>query len=116
MSDRGGAGGAGVFLLGIAVGAVLGLMFAPGAGENTRAQVARRLRDLRQLAGEKAEDLEALVAGTEDEDAVESGEEETEPTTREDFERRLSAARERRRRRRPPKTERRDDEEDDPVA
>lgn len=91
MSERGGSAGA--FMLGVAVGMALGLLFAPGAGGETRAHVARRLRNLRDLAGDKADELKGLLeSGAEAE--AEAG------AARRDLERRLVAARERRRSRR----------------
>jgi len=98
VSERG--SGAGAFLLGLAVGAVLGLLLAPGSGDETRARLGRRLRTLRDLAGERADELKALVAGDDapgDEDAGEEGESRT---ARRELERRLAEARERRRSRR----------------
>ncbi|HEY3279031.1 MAG TPA: YtxH domain-containing protein [Gemmatimonadales bacterium] len=121
MSDRG-SGGFGSFLLGIAVGAVVGMLFAPEAGEGTRRKLSRRLRDLKDLADEKTDDvrrlLEAAGEGDERDDETETGEDETEPrSTREELERRLAAAR-RRRRNRPAKSAGADEveEEDEPVA
>ena len=90
MSDRG-AGGFGSFLLGIAVGAVVGMLFAPEAGEGTRRKLGRRLRDLKDLADEKADDVRRLL------DAGEEGDEEEEDaepvSTREELQRRVAAAR-----------------------
>ena len=63
--------GLGSFVLGIAVGVTLGLLFAREDGGAFRAKVARRLRALRELAADKAEDLGAIaidVASGEDED------------------------------------------------
>ena len=94
MSERGGgsggaAGGFGPFLLGVAVGAVLGFLFAPEPGEDTRRRLSRHVRRLRELAGEKAEELGELLEG----DA------EAEPalSAREELARRLEDARRRRR-------------------
>jgi gas vesicle protein len=53
--------GIGSFVLGIAVGAVLGLLFAPEAGEGFRDELGKRLRSFRDLAMEKAEELGELV-------------------------------------------------------
>jgi gas vesicle protein len=53
--------GLGAFVLGVAVGVALGLLFAPEGGEARRGQLARRLRALRALAAEKAGDLGKLV-------------------------------------------------------
>ena len=62
--------GLGSFVLGIAVGVTLGLLFAREDGEVFRGKVARRLRALRELAAEKAGDLGAMVidAGTAEEE------------------------------------------------
>ena len=51
------------FLWGLAVGAALGLLFAPMKGEELRANIRSRGRRLRDLAAEKAEELEEMVAG-----------------------------------------------------
>jgi gas vesicle protein len=109
MSERG--SGFGGFLLGMVVGAVVGLLFAPEAGEGTRHKLSRRLRDLRDAAEEKADEVRGLL-----EAEGETEEEESPRSTREELERRLQAAR--RRRRRPPGTEvaAGDEEEDEPVA
>jgi gas vesicle protein len=60
VSDR--DSGVGSFVLGVAVGAVLGLLFAPAAGEGFRDGLRERLGSLRDLAMEKAEELGELVA------------------------------------------------------
>lgn len=86
MSER--ESGFGAFLLGIAVGAVLGFLFAPEPGEATRGRLSRRLRGLRELAAEKAGQLGALVPGEQDAGA---------PSAREELRRRLEEARRRRR-------------------
>lgn len=113
MSDRG--GGFGSFLLGIAVGAVVGMLFAPEAGEGTRRKLSRRLRDLKDLADEKADDVRRLLEEGESTDEEEP-EDDAEPrSTREELERRLAAAR-RRRRNRPPTANDVEEEEDEPVA
>jgi hypothetical protein len=59
MSER--EPGLGAFVLGIAVGVALGLLFAPEGGGALRGKLARRLRALRALAAEKAGDLGTLV-------------------------------------------------------
>jgi gas vesicle protein len=84
------------------VGAVLGLLLAPGSGDQTRARLGRRLRTLRDLAGDRADELKALVAGDDETDGEDVGGE-GEPdsgTARRELERRLAEARERRRGRR----------------
>lgn len=59
MSER--EPGLGSFVLGIAVGVTLGLLFAPEGGEAFRGRVARRLRALRALAADQAGDLGVLL-------------------------------------------------------
>lgn len=59
MSER--DSGVGSFVLGVAVGAVLGLLFAPAAGEGFRDELGKQLRSFRDLALEKAEELGQLV-------------------------------------------------------
>jgi len=54
--------GFGSFVLGVATGVVLGLLFAPEPGEDFRGKLGRRLKTLRDLAGEKAEELGELVS------------------------------------------------------
>jgi len=118
MSERG--GGFGAFLFGIVLAAVAGFVFAPTAGgESTRRKVTKGLRNLKELAEEKVDDVRGLLqeaeerAAEEDEDAGE--EEEAELSTREQLRRRLDAARRRRARAArpvPPASE----EEDEPLA
>lgn len=102
MSDRE-SGGFGAFLLGLAVGAVAGLLFAPEAGQGTRRKLSRRLQDLRDFAEDKADDEEP--------EAAEAAE--TEDDGRAELQRRLQAAR-RRRKRAAAAAE--GEEEDEPVA
>lgn len=59
MSER--EPGLGSFVLGVAVGVALGLLFAPEGSDALRGQLARRLRALRAVAAEKAGDLGTLV-------------------------------------------------------
>ena len=110
MSERGGT--LGPFLLGVAVGAALGALFAPETGEVTRGQLRRKLRGLRDLAEEKAEELGALMAG-DDEDAEDADEAPPPRGARDELEQRLADAR---RRRRQAKRARDTAEEDEPVA
>lgn len=111
MSERGSA--LGPFLLGVAVGAALGALFAPDTGEVTRGQLKKKLRGLRDFAEDKAEELTALVAGDEDAEGEEP-EEQAEPrSARDELEHRLADAR---RRRRQAKRARDPEEEDEPVA
>ncbi len=123
MSERGG-GGFGAFLFGIVLGAVAGFVFAPTeGGESTRRKVTKGLRNLKELAEEKVDDVRGLLKEA-DEDAEESEEpdededaEEPEIATREQLRRRLEAARRRRARAtRPPVFPPASDEEDEPLA
>src|SRR5438093_4981444 len=100
MSERG--GGFGAFLLGIVLGAVAGFVFAPTeGGESTRSKVTKGLRNLKELAEEKVDEVRGLLeeAGDEAEESGESDEDENEEpeiATREQLRRRLEAARRRR--------------------
>ena len=111
MSERG--SGFGAFLLGIAVGAVVGFLFAPEAGDDTRRKLSKRLRNLRDVAEEKVDEVRGLLEAAGAGDEEEEGEEE-EGSTRERLERRLEAAR--RRRRRGGGTPAQVEEEDEPLA
>jgi len=118
MSERSG-GGFGAFLFGIVLGAVAGFVFAPTAGgETTRRKVTKGLRNLKELAEDKVDDVRGLLQEAEaeaDESEDEEEDEEPEITTREQLRRRLEAARRRRARARPavpPVSE----EEDEPLA
>jgi gas vesicle protein len=113
MSDREGGGGSGfgAFLLGIAVGAVVGFLFAPEAGDDTRRKLSKRLRNLRDVAEEKVDEVRGLLEAEGADNEAEEGEED-EGSTRERLERRLAAARRRRRRGTPAQVE----EEDEPLA
>jgi gas vesicle protein len=53
--------GIGSFVLGVALGAVLGLLLAPEPGEDFKDVIGGRLRSLRELAIEHAGALENLV-------------------------------------------------------
>ena len=110
MSERG--SGFGSFLLGIAVGAVVGFLFAPEAGDDTRRKLSKRLRNLRDVAEEKVDEVRGLLEA--DEEGEEGDEEDEEVSTRQRLERRLDAARRRRRRGReaPAQVE----DEDEPLA
>src|SRR5258706_8883799 len=99
MSDRTSGGGFGSFLLGIAVGAVVGFLFAPEAGDDTRRKLGKRLRNLRDAAEEKVDEVRGLLESDDgDDDEGDEPEEEEEVSTREQLRRRLEAARRRRRR------------------
>jgi len=117
MSDRG--GGFGAFLFGVVLGAVAGFVFAPTErGETTRRKVSKGLRNLKELAEEKVDEVRGLLQEAEDEaDAEDAGdaedEQEPELATREQLRRRLEAARRRRRAARPAPAP---EEEDEPLA
>src|SRR5207247_5712722 len=67
----GGGAGCGWFLLGLAVGAAIVFLFAPGAGTGSRRRLAGKLRELRDLAADKAGQLGELVdEGRADAEAV----------------------------------------------
>jgi gas vesicle protein len=119
MSERG--GGFGAFLFGIVLGAVAGFIFAPTAGgQSTRRKVSKGLRNLKELAEEKVDDVRGLLreaeeqAAEEDEEAGE--EDEAELSTREQLRRRLDAARRRRARAARPAVPPASEEEDEPLA
>ncbi len=121
MSERsgGGGGGFGAFLLGIVLGAVAGFVFAPTeGGETTRRKVTKGLRNLKELAEEKVEDVRGLLqeAEAEAEESDEDGDEEPEVATREQLRRRLEAARRRRARAARPSVPPASEEEDEPLA
>ena len=84
MSERG--SGFGAFLLGVAVGAVVGFLFAPETGEDTRRKLSKRLRNLRDAAGERVDEVRGLLEAEVDEDDAgdegdgdEEGEKEVKP-------------------------------------
>ena len=114
MSER--SGGFGAFLLGIVLGAVAGFVFAPTeGGESTRRKVTKGLRNLKELAEDKVDEVRGLLKEAEEEaDESEEGEDEPELGTREQLRRRLEAARRRRARARPPAPA--SEEEDEPLA
>ena len=123
MTERGG-GTLGPFLLGVAVGAALGALFAPDTGEVTRRQLGKKLRGLKDLAEDKADELKALVGGAGsagddgNEEFEDEGEDEDEDETaprsaRDELEQRLAEAR---RRRRQASRSRDSEQEDEPVA
>ena len=113
MSERGGGSGFGSFLLGIAVGAVVGFLFAPEAGDDTRRKLSKRLRNLRDAAGEKVDEVRGMLESDEADDEGED-DEEAEVSTREQLRRRLDAAR--RRRRRGEEAPAQMEEEEEPLA
>jgi gas vesicle protein len=121
MSERSG-GGFGAFLFGIVLGAVAGFVFAPTeGGESTRRKVTKGLRNLKELAEEKVDEVRGLLQEAEDEagDEPEEDDEAAEITTREQLRGRLDAARRRRARAaRPPVPPAAPaaEEEDEPLA
>lgn len=118
MSERGG-GGFGAFLFGIVLGAVAGFVFAPTAsGESTRRKVTKGLRNLKDLAEEKVDEVRGLLREAEEEAEAEEDEgddEDAELSTREQLRRRLDAARRRRARAARPASPA-NEEEDEPLA
>ena len=83
MSKKNGKGGFGKFLGGIALGAGLGLLFAPDKGENTRKVLAKKIEELRKKLNDididevkdellfRAESLQAELAALDMEKAKE---------------------------------------------
>src|SRR5882672_2295342 len=117
QGEGGGGSGFGAFLLGIAVGAVVGFLFAPEAGDDTRRKLSKRLRNLRDIAEEKVDDVRGLLeaeAEAEGKEEEEEGEAEENGSTRERLQRRLESAR--RRRRRGAGARAHVEEEDEPLA
>ena len=115
MSEREGGTSFGAFLVGLAVGAVVGFLFAPEAGATTRRKVSRKFEDLKTLAAEKAGELGELVAAAREDQAAVS-------TVKEELQRRVLEARRRRhavraaRREGGGSTVAAEGEEDEPVA
>src|SRR5262245_30691448 len=58
--ERGGS--VGPFLLGLAVGAAVALLFAPMSGQDLRSEIQRRGRRLKDMAVDKAEELEEMMS------------------------------------------------------
>ncbi len=117
--EQGGNGGVFWLLMGGAIGAGLGLLFAPHSGRKTRRLLAARLQSLKDSAQDVLEDLEeegkALLEDDDEEDAGEEEKGEDEPASdsgdedegapkprggsaRAELERRLAEARKRRQR------------------
>jgi len=119
MSER--SGGFGAFLFGIVLGAVAGFVFAPTqSGEQTRRKVTKGLRNLKELAEEKVDEVRGLLKEAEEEAEESEEDEDDEPppelTTREQLRRRLEAARRRRARSARPSVPPATEEEDEPLA
>ena len=77
MSDSEGSGKFSYFLVGVGIGALVGILFAPKAGEETREFLSKRAdegrdyaqrkaRELRERADELLEHSEELVKGSKD--------------------------------------------------
>ncbi len=121
MSERTG-GGFGAFLFGIVLGAVAGFVFAPTeGGESTRRKVTKGLRNLKELAEDKVDEVRGLLKEAEEDAESEESDEaedddEPEIATREQLRRRLEAARRRRARATRPPVPPVSDEEDEPLA
>jgi len=96
-------------------------VFAPTeGGESTRRKVTKGLRNLKELAEEKVDEVRGLLqeaeADGESEESEDEDEEEPEIATREQLRRRLEAARRRRARAARPPVPPASDEEDEPLA
>src|ERR1043165_4048061 len=117
MSERSG-GGFGAFLFGIVLGAVAGFVFAPTeGGESTRRKVSKGLRNLKELAEDKVDEVRGLLkeaAEEADDEAVEEEDEETPPPPQP--RRRPAPAPPRRNRAARPATPPASEEEDEPLA
>ncbi|HEY6854234.1 MAG TPA: YtxH domain-containing protein [Gemmatimonadales bacterium] len=93
MSERG--SGVGPFLLGVALGAAVGMLFAPEAGAAARGKLGRRAKVLRDGALETVDDLRGLLtAGA---GPGEDADETPARSSREELRERLAEARRRRR-------------------
>ena len=100
---------------------VAGFVFAPTeGGESTRRKVTKGLRNLKDLAEEKVDEVRGLLkeaeADAESEESEDEDEEEPEVATREQLRRRLEAARRRRARATRPPVPPASDEEGEPLA
>lgn len=57
MSDGGSDSKIGYFLMGLGIGALVGVLFAPGSGEETRDYISARADEGRDYAQQKAREL-----------------------------------------------------------
>ena len=68
MSDENGASKVGFFLVGLGIGAVLALLFAPRSGKETRDMIAQKAEEGRDFVRTKTEEFRQQA-----EEAVEKG-------------------------------------------
>lgn len=61
MSENKGGEIVGAFLVGGLIGAALGILFAPKAGKETRAEIGEWMEETKEKAKEKIEKLEAEI-------------------------------------------------------
>jgi gas vesicle protein len=61
IERRSGGGGIGLFLLGLAVGAGIALLYAPQAGDETRAALRSGARRMRRQVRDAAEDARSEI-------------------------------------------------------
>ena len=61
--ERDHSGGVGSFLLGALVGAGVALLFAPGTGEETQAELRERAKKLRESAEERVREAQKTLEG-----------------------------------------------------
>jgi len=89
------------FMLGAVLGAGVALLFAPASGEETQQRIRRRVRELRSLAEEKADEFGEVVSERVEQvrtgarDAIDAGRGALQ-TARDELEERLEEARARR--------------------
>jgi len=106
------------FVLGAVLGAGVALLFAPASGEETQQRIRRRVRELRTLAEEKADEFGEVVSDRVDQvrtgarDALDAGRGALQ-TARDELEQRLEEARARRGRAAATHGHADDDDEDD---
>lgn len=61
IERRGGGGGMGMFLLGVVVGAGIALLYAPQAGDETRAALRSGARRMKRQVRDAAEDARSEI-------------------------------------------------------